>query len=289
MKKNADGIDSYEIYTVSQGMVGTAISDEDKAVLLEKFSTYTATKTGDYQVTAVNRTGLSKATTSSDIVRIPGPEVLEISYPEGQENSFLTEDGEVILSATGTTAQFGDKITYQWLNGGDELQTETSEINVENTYTVPAVDEDARATFDEIYQVAIHASRNGDETEVQVENFRVTDKPHEPICARGTEGVELREGTTKVITAVIQTPDMVSDSVTYQWFQIKKADGEDEVNDPSNDLRMTEPVTIELVDNTGTVELTVSAGGSYYCVAKNNVNGASSDIVYSDTIRVAQV
>jgi hypothetical protein len=113
------GITSYTVYTLPSNFVGTEISEEDKAVLYERFNTYTATKTGDYQVKALNRNGIASKEKYSDVVRIPGPETLTVTYPEKQENTYLAE-GLATLTATGSTPQTGDKITYNWYHVGED-------------------------------------------------------------------------------------------------------------------------------------------------------------------------
>jgi hypothetical protein len=301
-KSTANGIDSYTVHPVNASWVGTEIPEETAATLYERFNTLTATQTGDYQVKALNRNGIASNEKYSDIVRIPGPETLTVVYPDAQETTYLTdgEDGAgvVSISATGSTPQDGDKITYSWYRIGDDdaVQVETTDIGVQNTYEIPEVKSDARALYDEQYKVAVYASRNGDDSEVQEYTFRVTDKAHKPIVAPNGTQFDLIPGQTIELTAKVQVTDIVADSITYSWYKkvIDTESGESvDYNDPTNDALISVSKDLEAVYDKESkavedIGVTIDAAGTYYCVVTNHANGSEASTT-SEYIRVSPV
>lgn len=286
--KIADGV--YDVYD-GTGEIMQGEADTEK--IYEKFNSYTATSTGDYFVIAKNLYGLAHADTNSLFVRIPGPGELEVEVDENL-STILDENGEVTLEVTASTGEDRDSIIYSWID------SEGNEVSAAAVYSVPAVAEEDRAMFDETFTLSVVASRNGDSTDPEVLEFRVTDKAHEPLVARDNESLDLsgKEGSTIDVTATISTEGILSDAVEYRWYKVLM-DYEDndlekeDINDRTNDLPLGEgPVVISAADfvaNQAVATITVTNEGKYYCKVINHVNDTESEEVYSDAIRVTKL
>lgn len=284
--ETVNGVDSYKVYSFVAG------ADVPEGVTLyEMFSAYTASSTGDYHVVAKNRRGIKSATLDSYTVRIPGPAALVLTYPEGQEMTLLDEEGKATLSATGDTEQTGDKVTYTWSAEGMEDDKRENQIKgVVNKFEVPAVAEEDRALFDKTYTLAAYASRNKDNTDIQYEQFRVTDAAHQLIVSPNGTQFDIKANGTVNISVAVDVSKVVSDRITYQWYRVVLSDEED-VNNPENDLAYGEAAEAAYNKDTkvcGDIHAIANAAGSYYCVVTNHVNGTTADVV-SEVIRISPV
>jgi hypothetical protein len=299
------GIVSYSVFSISSAQVGTEIPEDSVGLLYERFNTLTATQTGDYRVKALNRNGIASKEKYSDIVRIPGPEALTVEYPEHQETTYLADSeeedkegvGVAVLSATGSTPQDGDKITYTWYHVGEEdaVQTAETEIEISNSLNIPEVGASDRALYDEQYKVSVYASRNGDSTDVQTYTFRVTDPAHQPIVSPNGTQFDLIPGTELTLSAKIQVDDIVADEITYTWYKmvVSPDAGEDlTINDPTNDLRISELDAVAVYDTetkaVDDISVSIDVAGTYYCVVTNHANGSVASTT-SERIRVSPV
>lgn len=283
-------LSAYEPVTIPSNLIGTDIPDEEKLLLHEKVSTYIAYKTGDYRVFAVNRSGIAKNKKESINVRIPGPDgdTFVLETPQGSEHSYLA-NGEIELSAVSSTEQDGDKVNYVWytksLVDGVEVKNvekETTFVDNNSTDTLAiTVPEEDRTLYDEIFFVESHASRNGDDTEHLVKQFRVTDPAH-PVTVMPKETlIKLSDNDVKEIGVDVNI-NVASDNISYRWFKLTKdeTDNDFEIEDANT------PVIKITIDPTQVAEDVFYTGsGSYYCKVTNEVNGSFASI-NSDEISV---
>lgn len=254
--------------------VATGDPSAAEVTLYELRNKYDASTVGYYYVEATTRVGLGKATTTSDVYRIPGPGVVTASA----EDLGLLTDGKVTLTVTAASDDVKDTLVYTWKQGDEAIEgAETA------TYDV-VVDEADRAAFDQTFKASVKAIRNGAETEAKEFAIRVVDSvAHEPTVTPEASAYVLRKGTA-AIKATIDATAVVSDEIEYQL--IKAAYGEnEEVNDRENDVAVGEPVVS--TDKTVIANVKVTEGGRYYFKVTNRVATATPAIVYSTEITVA--
>lgn len=296
-----NGITSYLPVSVTQDMVGEEIEvDAENGVgpYYIKSSTYTANGVGDYWVVAKNRIGNAVTEKASTYVRIPGPEALSIETAAGlalnteavdnDANEFeandhymvhLNTEGGFSLTATGKTARFNDtrltdaikkkdKITYVWTDSDNEpiKDTAVKDNGAADTYTHANIQEADRGAFDEIYQVAIKASRNGTDTATVITKFRVTDTAHVPVVTAHQQEIRKRSGETVTLAVDVSTANIVSDNLTYQWYKII-ADEEGQELPGTNDAP---------IDGATNATFDTDGDGMYYCLVTNHVNGTTA-------------
>ena len=281
-------IKAYKPVIIASELLGTEIPEEEKALLFERVSTYTAHRTGDYRVITVNRSGIAKKEAESIHVRIPGPdtESFVVVYPEGQKNSYLDgeTDGIVDLIATGTTEQEGDVITYVWSDQGTgEKVQENASVALDEpvTFRVGPIAAADRPTYDKTFIITSHASRNGDDTPVATETFRVTDRAHAVTVTPKESLIKLSENEVKEI-GVNTVVRVVSDEITYQWYKLTK--------DASDDDFLIEGATTPVIKITSSTDLAAedvfnTGSGSYYCEVTNHANNSVA-VIDSEEISV---
>lgn len=283
------GLSAYKPAQIASELIGQEIPEEEKALLFERVAVYVAHRTGDYRVVVVNRSGIAKKELESIHVRIPGPdaESFALIYPEGQKNSYLAgEDaGSVELKATSSTAQTGDKVTYIWMDQetGTALREEpkVSLNGAEDVVTIGPIPAAERPLYDKTFILNTYASRNGDNTPLTTETFRVTDEAHVVSVSPKAELIKLGEGEVKEI-GINVTVNVVSDEITYQWYKTTK--------DTEDDDFPIEGATTPVIKITSTPELKAedvfeTGSGAYYCEVTNHANNSVA-VIDSDEISV---
>lgn len=275
------GEKGYTPAQIPSDLMDTAIDPEDKKLLFERRAVFTAHHTGDYRVIAVNRNGVARAECDSFKIRIPGPDVesFELTYPEGQEQSYLAgEDaGEVTLEITGKTEQDGDKVSYAWFNVTDGVNVlekpEILDINETSSIKIGPIAAEARPTFNKTYIVSSQVSRNGDSSDIVRKEFRVTDKAH-PVTLR-TIGDRIRVEADKEGQIAVETiVNVVTDNIEYQWYQFTKNDSDEDIMIPG---ATSETIKFAINPDVAAEKGIFNLGsGSYYCKAINHVNGSTA-------------
>ena len=273
------GLPGYELVSVI-GLIGQTIELEDKEKLLEKRQRYTAHYTGDYKVIAVNRNGVGVSKLDSNHIRIPGPdtESFTLVWPEGQEHSYLVGEngvkGTITLSATADTEQYKDNVVYTWtkLSTGEKTIFGPVDKNTISEFeiTVPA---NERLMYSENFKVEAYATRNGDNTPILEEVFRVTDEAH-PVTIR-TIGDRVRVEVDEVGTLGVETTrNVASDEITYQWYQYthNTEDEDPKIEGATSDV-LKFCVNADIAAEKGVLWL---GQATYYCVATNTVNGSTA-------------
>ena len=270
IKQTAAGVDTYVKATIVEGDL-----IPDSPTFYEQFNGIIVNSTGDYWVVAKNRHGVASAEVKSDIVRVPGPAELVVEAPLASD--WLTEEGKAKLSAVGATEQLNDVIHYNW---GDWTSKELLQgkyynnlgigKNSGDSYELPIVPEEDRPYFDQTIELSMYAERNGDKTETQTFQSRVTDMPHAPAITTSHTGVvytALQGGTIGVevsLKVYAADKDIVSDEISYQWYKFTSSEDD-------NDFL--------LVDENGpTLDYEIGANGSYYCKVTNHVNGQEKTV-----------
>ena len=288
VKVNANGIDTYVKAT---GLVLDESMPTD-TIYYEVFNGVEVNSTGEYWVIAKNRHGVASAEAKSDIVKVPGPEALDVIAPSEDKN-FLSSEGRIEFTAIGTTTQVNDKIHYVWNNlttekllneaaltnlGYDATSGETKNTGNKWNNEDNLVAAEDLPYYDEVIEVSVWASRNGDDTEVQKFAMRVTAEP-QPLTVAAINTLPSATLTEDVEIGVIVSRkvdgderEIVSDEITYQWF--KYTSDEDD-----NDM---------LIDGANEATYVVAGGenavsGIFYCRVTNKVNG---DSVYTDSERI---
>lgn len=282
-------IPAYKVYPVTSEQLGQPIESNGEPIrLFEKFNEYDAVKTGYYRVEAVNRAGIAKKAKQSNLVKIPGPEPLQLTHADitddGYISVYLDDDGNVDLTMTGYTEQPGDIVTYEWNNVetalAEPLRTISVEQNTADTFAIENISEADRATYDETFFVSVDALRNTDRTEVKTVHYRVTDLAHEPLVDVVNSNIMKRNGETAELALNISTDGMVSDELTYQWYKLKFDEEDPDNMDLDNDLLIP-----------GATNATYHAIDPqvYYCMVTNHANNSfattkSGNILVSDII-----
>lgn len=281
-------IPAYRVYNIMPEQIGTPImSNGDPIELYEKFNEFDAMKTGYYRVEAVNRVGIVKKAKESNLVKIPGPEPLELTHDaisnQGYISVHLDIDGSAELQMKGTTKQDGDTVTYVWANNknpDDELQVNSVEQNTPSTFAIENIAVSERPVYDETFTVTVDALRNTDHTAPQQVQFRVTDKAHAPRVDVVNSNIMKRNGQTAELKLNISVEGMVSDKLTYQWYKLKYDENDPDNMDLANDIKVI-----------GATEATYNALDPqvYYCMVTNHANNDSAttksgNILVSDII-----
>lgn len=289
------GLGAYKPVQIANDLIDTDIPEEEKPLLYERVSIYTAYATGDYRVVTVNRSGIAKKELESIHVRIPGPdtETFVVVYPEGQENSYLAgEDaGSVELKATGSTEQVataehgGDKIVYIWSDQetGATLRTEPkiTENGVEDVVTIGPIAAADRPTYDKTFILNAKATRNGDDTPLTTKIFRVTDEAHAVTVSPKESLIKLSEGEVKEI-GINVVVNVVSDDITYQWYKLTKDTADDDFP-----IQGATSATIKITSSPElkTEDVFDTGSGSYYCEVTNHANNSVA-VIDSEEISV---
>lgn len=282
-------IPAYVVYPITVEQIGEPIeSNGEPLKLFEKFNEYDATKTGYYRVEAVNRVGIAKKAKQSNLVKIPGPEPLQLRHDEISEDGYISiyldDSGSANLNMVGYTDQAGDTVTYVWNNVETALAAPLREVSVEqdtgDTFSITGVPFDGRAMYDETFFVTVDALRNTDRTPTQTVNYRVTDPAHAPIVDVVNSNIMKRNGETAELGLNISVDGMVSDELTYQWYKLKFDEGDPDNMDLANDVLIP-----------GATRATYDAIDPqvYYCMVTNHVNNSfattkSGNILVSDII-----
>lgn len=276
------GLGAYKPIQIANDLIDTEIPEEEKSLLYERVSVYTAYATGDYRVVTVNRSGIAKKELESIHVRIPGPdtESFVTVYPEGQKNSYLAGDdaGSVELKATGSTEQEGDKIAYIWSDQetGATLREEpkVTENGVEDVVTIGLIAAADRPTYDKTFILNTYASRNGDNTPLSTETFRVTDEAHAVTVSPKESLIKLSEGEVKEI-GINVVVNVVSDDITYQWYKLTKDTADDDFPIPN---ATTPTIKITSSPELKAEDVFDTGSGSYYCEVTNHANNSVAAI-----------
>lgn len=274
--KNEDkdtGLVSWQPYIVPSNLLNQVIEDEDAAKLYERYSKYDMTKTGYYRVEAINYKGVSSKALESNLIKVPGPEPLELVYEASQANTLLDTNGQATITMKGVTGQNGDKITYTWDDPDDgaegAIQTHTTEQNVEDTFAIAQVAEANRASYDNTFKVDVYAARNGDKTPVQTVEFRVTDPAHELVVTVPQETIKKPASRDAVLKVEVTNPyGVVSDEVRYDWYRALDINEDEELTDFTNDEQL----------HAHGSEYVTKNQGAYYCNVTNVVNGSEKTV-----------
>lgn len=274
------GLPGYQTVPVA-GLLGQTIDPEEKEKLLEKRQRYTAHQTGDYKVIAVNRNGVGVSKLDSNHIRIPGPdaESFELTYPEGQEHSYLQGEegaaGSITLTATADTEQYKDNVVYKWtkVSTGEEFLFDPVDKNTPSDFVVGPISAEERLTYSEEFKVSVYATRNGDNTDPLEKTFRVTDEAH-PVTIT-TVGDRVRVEVDEIGTlAVTTTKNVASDEISYQWYKYTRDEEDVEMPIPgadSDSIRFC--VNADIAERENVLWL---GSAAYYCVATNKVNGSTA-------------
>lgn len=249
--------------------------------------------TGDYKVQVKNRHGVASAYKESNIVRIPGPAELTVEVPE-YEGNFL-EDGKITLKAIGTTSQEKDIVHYTWVDTSNEEVLQTSSknnlgfdgdgitLNIGDSWTSDVVSEEEMPVFDKIIKVSIQAERNGEKTELQSNQIRVTAPPYPAeVTISKDQYIANENDDVEIYVEASVKNDGNSDGFEYQWFKLVY---DSETNNPENDI-LIEGANDSIYVVQGKKGFEDAEQGVYYCKVTNVLNKGKSEPVLSEQITI---
>lgn len=294
VKVNVEGVDTFiEATNLIDGDLFPTDDQGNKITHYEAFNGVVIDSTGEYWVIAKNRHGVASAEVKSEIVRVPAPADLTVEAPT-KNNNFLNSEGYIALNVVGTTAQINDHIRYEWVNlttqehlKSEDLintgfNTDGSSKNHGSDWNneLDTVLEADLPYYDETLEVTVWASRNGDDTEEQKFEIRVTAEP-QPLTVAVKNALPSADLISDIAIGInvsrkkgSDERDIVSDNIKYQWFQYTS-------NAEDDDLLIEGATEADYIVPGGNN----AASGIYYCRVTNEVNGSSIS-VNSDRINV---
>ena len=139
--------------------------------------------------------------------------------------------------------------------------------------------------FDKIIKVSVQAERNGEKTELQSNQIRVTAPPYPAeVTISKEQYIANEDDDVEIYVEASVKNDGNSDGFEYQWFKLIY-DGE--TNNPGNDI-LIEGANDSIYVVQGKKGFEDAEQGVYYCEVTNVLNKGKSDPALSKYITVTR-